>query len=200
MLAPIIYHEYDGPHVYTAEEDREYKRAQELEASNYFYPVYTFAVGPEAAPTQAVSEPPTPKPLAPRRITPQTPRMSRLAKEAAKFARNTPKAVSIKPSSLPKIVEADQAPIAGIHPCLTPLNPRSGPRSSRRVMSVEQQCPQLPPNRPFPHSRPFLRRRFSSLVPKLLPRTLPVNGRLISLAYPVIDGALIARNSQFRRP
>ena len=123
VLAPIIYQEYDGLHVYTAEEDRAYKRAQELEASHYFYPVYTFAPGPETAPTQAVSEPPTPKPLAPHRITPQTPRMSRLEKEAAKVARNTPKTVSILPTSLPKIVEADQAPTASIPPVPDPLEP-----------------------------------------------------------------------------
>jgi len=47
----------------------------------------------------------------------------RATKEAAKVARNTPKAVSILPTPLPQVVEADQAPTAGIPPVPDPLEP-----------------------------------------------------------------------------
>jgi len=147
VLPPITYVIYDAPNVFTAKDNRAYHRDQELKNSKYSHYVHTFAVGPEAAPTQAVSEPPTPKPLAPRRITPQTPRMSRLAKKAAKFARNTPKAVSIKPTSLPKIVEADQAPTAGIPPVPDLLKPAIWPQV---VETGDVRGAAMPPVTPEP--------------------------------------------------
>jgi len=126
-LAPFTYprNRYDAPFVPTDKENRAYKRAHELKNSQYFHHVYTFATGPEAAPALDGLKPSTHKPLAPapRRITPQTPRMSRLEKEAAKNARNTPKAVSTSPTPLPKIVEADQTLTAGIPPVPEPLEP-----------------------------------------------------------------------------
>jgi len=155
-LEPIIYQEYDGLHVYTAEEDRAYKRAQELEASNsnYFYPVYTFATGPEAAPTLDGSEPSTPLPLThvPRWVPPQTPRMSRLEKEAAKNARNTPKTVSISPTLLPQVVEADQAPTAGIPPVPDPLEPTIFPQV---VETGDVRGAAMPPVTPEPTISPL---------------------------------------------
>ena len=91
---------------------------------------YTYALLPESpidefTPTQDVSGPATPKPLTrvPRQCPPPTPRMGRLEKEAAKNARNAPKTVSRLPPPLPQVVEADQAPTAGIPPVPDPLEP-----------------------------------------------------------------------------
>jgi len=64
-LAPIIYQQYDDPNVLTAKEDRAYKYAQELKKSKYSHPAYTFAIGPEAAPTLDGSEPSTHRPFTP---------------------------------------------------------------------------------------------------------------------------------------
>jgi len=62
--------------------------------------------------------------------------MSRLAKEAAKNARNTPKAVytSLAPLPLPQVVEAEQAPTTGIPPVPDPLEPTPLPQ----VVEAEQ--------------------------------------------------------------
>jgi len=125
VLPSITYVVYNAPDVFTAKDNRAYFRDQELKNSQYFHHVYTFAPGPEAAPALDGLEPSNHKPLAPapRRITPQTPRMSRLEKEAAKNARNTPKTVSISPTPLPKSVKADQTLTAGIPPVPEPLEP-----------------------------------------------------------------------------
>jgi len=127
VLPPITYVVYDAPNIFTAKDNCAYHRDQALKNSGYSHYVHTLTTGPEAAPTLDGSEPSTHKPFtpAPRRITPQpqTPRMSRLEKEAAKNARNTPKAVSISPTFLPQVVEADQALTAGISPVPDPLEP-----------------------------------------------------------------------------
>jgi len=156
VLAPITYprYRYDGPYVLTAKEDRAYKYAQKLKASNYFHPDYTFATGPEAALTLDGSEPPTPEPLThvPRQIPPQTPRMSRLEKEAAKNARNTPKTVSFSPTLLPQVVEADQAPTAGIPPVPDPLEPTIFPQV---VETGDVRGAAMPPVTPEPTISPL---------------------------------------------
>ena len=126
VRAPTVYQEYDGLNVFTAEEDRAYKYAQKLKETNYFHPTYTSAIGPEAAPTPDGSEPSTSTPRTrSRRLTPPPPPMSWLAKEAAKNARNTPKAVktSLAPLPLPQVVEAEQASTTGIPPVPDPLEP-----------------------------------------------------------------------------
>jgi len=126
-LAPFTYprNRYDAPFVLTAKDNRAYHRDQELKNSKYSHYVHPLTTGPEAAPTLDGSEPSPHKPStpAPRLTKPQTPRMSRLEKEAAKNARHTPKTVSISPTPLPKIVKADQAPTAGIPPAPEPLEP-----------------------------------------------------------------------------
>jgi len=156
VLAPFTYprNRYDAPFVLTAKEDRAYKRAQNFKASGYFHHVYTLATGPEAAPTLDGSESSTPKPRAhaPRRITPQTPRMSRLEKEAAKNARNTPKTGSISPTLLPKIVEADQAPTAGTPPVPEPLEP---PILPQIVEAGDFRGAAMPPVTPKPILSPL---------------------------------------------
>jgi len=154
VLPPITYVVYDAPNVFTAKDNRAYHRDQKLKNSKYSHYVHTLTTGPEAAPTLDGSEPSTPKPLAlaPRQITPQTPCMSRLEKEAAKNARNTPKAVSISPTPLPKIVEADQAPTAGIPPMPDPLDPMIFPQ----VTEAGDACgAAMPPVTPEPTLSPL---------------------------------------------
>jgi len=192
VLAPIIYQEYDGPHVYTAEEDRAYKHAQELEASNYFHPAYTFATGPEAAPTLDGSEPSTPesptRTRSTRRRTPPTPPMSRLAKEAAKVARNTPKTISILSTPLPKIVEADQAPTAGIPPVPDPLEPTILPQV---VEAGDIRGAAMPPVTPEPNLSPL------EAVP---PAPVLLTGAQIPAANTIRKRSLnTARLSRYRR-
>jgi len=203
VLAPFTYprYRYDAPFVLTAKEDRAYRYAQKLKASKYFHHVYTFATGPEAAPTLDGSEPSTPEPLthAPRRITPQTPCMSRLEKEAAKNARNTPKAGSISPTLLPQVVEADQAPTAGIPPVPDTLEPTI---LSQVVKAGDVRGAAMPPVTPEPILPPL-----EAVPPAPIPLTgaqtgltPSVNGHLTPLAYPVINRVLIARYSRFRKP
>jgi len=110
---------------YTDAEIRKYREEMYMARGGYWYALLPESPTDVSTPTQVISEPSTHKPLtpAPRRIKPQTPPMSRLEKEAAKNARNTPKTVSISPTLLPKIVEADQAPTAGIPPVPEPLEP-----------------------------------------------------------------------------
>jgi len=132
---PTIYYnpypEYSNPDICTAKEDRAYKDAKRLAETKYFYPMYSYPIGPEVAPTPDVSGTSAPKPRtlsSCSRLPPRTPRMSRLEKEAAKNARNTPKTVSISPAPLPQAVEAEPAPTTGIPPMPVPLDPASLPQ------------------------------------------------------------------------
>jgi len=140
---------------YTYAELRKYREEMEMALTGYCYALLPESPLGVSTPTQAVSEPSTPKPLThvPRRITPQTPpSMSRLAKEAAKVARNTPKAVSILPTPLPQVVEADQAPTAGILPVPDPLEPTILPQV---VEAGDVRGATLPPVTPKPSIPPL---------------------------------------------
>ena len=171
-LAPIIYQVYDGPNVFTAKDIRAYKYAHHLKKTKYFYPTYACAIGPEAAPTLDGSEPPTPKPLTrvPRQHPPQTPRMGRLEKKAAKIARNTPKTGSISPTPLPQVVETEQAPTTGIPPVPVPLEPTILPQ----VVETEQAPTTGIPPVPVP------------LEPTILPQDIETAG--VPTPEPTISG------------
>jgi len=192
VLAPFTYprNRYDAPFVLTAQEDRAYKHAQQLKASGYFHYVHTFATSPEAAPTLDGSEPSTPKPHAPapRRITPQTPRMSRLEKEAAKNARNTPKAVSISPTFLPQVVEADQTLTAGISPVPDPREPTI---LSQVVEAGDARGAAMPPVTPKPTLSP---------LEAVSPTQVPLTGAQITDANTFRDRLLsAARLSRYQQ-
>jgi len=137
---------------YTYAELHKYRDEMYMARGGYWYALLPESPIDVSTPTQVISEPSTPKPLAPRRIKSQTPPMSRLEKEAAKNARNTPKAVSIKPTSLPKIVEADQAPTAGIPPVPDPLEPTIWPQV---VETGDVRGAAMPPVTPEPTLSPL---------------------------------------------
>ena len=115
---------------YTNAEICTYREEMEMAYTGYTYALLPESPTDEAAPSLDGSEPSTHKPStpAPRLSKPQTPRMSRLEKEAAKSARHIPKTVFISPTPLPKIVEADQATTAGIPPVPDPLEPTIFPQ------------------------------------------------------------------------
>ena len=78
--------------------------------------------------------------------------MSRLEKEAAKNARNTQKTVSISPTLLPKIVEANQAPTAGPPPVPDPLEATIFPQV---VEAGDVRGAAMPPVTPKPILSPL---------------------------------------------
>jgi len=139
---------------YTYAELRKYREEMEMALTGYCYALLPESPIDVSTPTQAVSEPSTPKPLThvPRRRTPPTPPMGRLAKEAAKVARNTPKAVSILLTPLPQVVKADQAPTAGIPPVPDPLEPTILPQV---VEAGDVRGATLPPVTPEPTIPPL---------------------------------------------
>jgi len=190
VLPPITYVVYDAPNVFTAKDNRAYHRDQALKNSRYSHYVHTLTTGPEAAPTLDGSEPSTHKPFtpAPRRITPQTPRMSRLEKEAAKNARNTPNAVYISPTFLPQVVEADQALTAGISPVPDPLEPTI---LSQVVEAGDARGAAMPPVTPEPTPSP---------VEAVPPTQVPLTGAQITAANTFRNRLLsTARLSRYRK-
>ena len=139
---------------YTYAEIHKYRDEMEMARGGYWYALLPESPIDVSTPTQVISEPSTPRPLAHvlRRITPQTPRMSWLEKEAAKNARNTPKAVSISPTFLPQVVEADQALTVGISPLPDPLEPTI---LSQVVEAGDVRGAAVPPVTPEPTLSPL---------------------------------------------
>jgi len=119
----------------TAAENHNYNYSEKLRRFGHFHRTYPVDTGLKDAPTLDGSKPSTPTSFThvSRRLTPQTPRMSRLEKEAAKNARGRKKKVSILiPPLCPQIVEADQAPPAGIKLVPDPLEPTILPRVAEK--------------------------------------------------------------------
>jgi len=131
------YQEYSNPEILTAKEDRAYRHAKDIMKTGHFYEPYHYA---EVAPTPDVPGPSSAKPRTlSSRLPPQTPPMSRLEKEAAKIARNTPKTVLTLPAPLPQAVEAEQAPTTGVPPVPVPLDPsRFDPAPLPQAVEAEQ--------------------------------------------------------------
>jgi len=114
--------------------------------------------------------------------------MSRLDKEAAKNARNTPKAVSISPTFLPQVVEADQALTAGISPVPDPLEPTI---LSQVVEAGDARGAAMPPVTPEPTL---------SLLEAVPPTQVPLTGAQITAANTTRNRLLnTARLSRYRK-